>query len=42
MATAAIEKLDFKIRHSDDLKSVRLTPAIPPFTELMVERVSAL
>jgi len=39
LAAAAIEQLDFKVQHGDELKDVRLTPLVPPLIESMVKPV---
>jgi hypothetical protein len=35
VAAAAVEKLNFKTKDGDELKSVRATLPIPPFAELL-------
>ena len=42
VAAAAIEKLDFRVQHGDELKKVRRTPPLLLFAELLFELVSVL
>jgi len=41
-AAAAIEELDFKVHHGDELMKVRPTPPGLSFTDLVIDLVSVL
>ena len=41
VAAAAIENLNFKVQDADELRNVRSTPPILPFTKSVAEFVSA-